>query len=472
MTTSFLKELTLLMPIWSLFLFSLVPLVIKTLNKNKEPRSFLVFAVYFLGVLNSLLLFLFLGFQDHRVLGLHFDMHNTGAACLVALAGLISLPLFFFNKELDEKQITETLFLHAGSLIFLYIFCLAEDFILAFIGLEGASLITYILISISRNSRLALESSIKYFLLSSFAGLLFLYGISFLFGSLGSFQLEALNQQEAFQLNRFFYLGLILIFSAGFFKIALFPFQYVLPEVYQGALTPVTLYLTTGFKASVVLFLAKIFNYNVFSSHLHGKLFLEGFAALACLSVIYASVQALKQTKLKRLFAFSSLVHSGYIAMVLSQILKTGHGDMRIIFYYLTAYILATGGLFTVLQFLQSKKEEVVLEDLQGLFKVQPLVACFVSVFFLALAGLPPTFGFFSKLALFQPLIEAQNWWLVFWMLVGSAIGLYYYIKPITLMVAGDSAYTNSPGGLKTLMAILAFLTFFGSFILGLFFHV
>ena len=178
---------------------------------------------------------------------------------------------------------------------------------------------------------------------------------------------------------------------------------------------------------------------------------------------------ALKQVKLKRLAAFSSLTHSGYLMMALTGILSLTEQDFRPVFYYLLAYIFVTGGLFSAIQLLETKNSQPELGDLRGLFKNQPWLAGGLTVFLLGLAGVPPVFGFFSKVALFQPLILSRNWWLLFWALIGSAIGIYYYVKPLVFMAEKGNSTGHRSWGAQVLILFSSVGALFGAVVFGFF---
>lgn len=469
-----IKDILQLSPLWSLLLLAFIPLTVKVLNHNRELKAEVVCGIYALSVLVSVTLFLFVGFTGREVLLLHFDSYGSGACVLAGLGGSLTLALFYLNAWIDRRQLTETLFFFCMGLGGLYVFCLARDLMTAFIGLETASLVIYINLAMSRKDRLCLESALKYFILSAFSGVVFLYGLSFLFGSTGTLELSAFFQSENIPLyNRFFFLGWALVLAGLFFKVALFPFQFWLADVYQGALTPMTAFMATAVKSSLILFIGKIFSLPFFEKSSHGFVFLSGLAVASVLTVIFGNLMALKQNKLKRLAAFSSLAHSGYLMMALFGILnlQTSAKDFSPIFYYLLAYILLTGGLLLSIQLLEKKSPQPEMKDLRSLFKNQPLLAVALSLFLLGLAGIPPSFGFFAKLGIFQPLILSASWWVLFWAFAGSAVGLYYYIKPVTLML--DSKAESQPGPhswfTRFLLLILALNSLLGAFVLGFF---
>ena len=472
MLEDFLRGSIQLSPLLALTLLSFIPLVVKILNKNKEPSSNLVFGIGFLSLISSLLLLLLLGFREGVVLSLQFDLYGSGACALVALAALHSLPLFSWNHSVDKSQMSEIVFLFLNSVSALYIFCLAQDLITAFIGLEIASLVLYIIISMSRKNILTLEASIKYFVLSSFAGIIFLYGLSFLFGITGDISFSALAKQTEMlsQSSRFLYIGIAFIFAGLFFKMALFPFQFWLADVYEGALTPVTTFMATAVKASVILFIAKLFSLPFFHTD-HGTFFVYSLGAFSILTALFGSLMALKQVKLKRLIAFSSLSHSGYLMMALIGIFSLSSSfDFKILFYYLLAYIFMTGGVLNGVQCLEEKTHQPTLNDLKGVFKQYPFFALCLISFLLSLAGIPPFFGFFAKISLLKIILLSQNYWILFWAFVASALGIYYYIKPITFMMQeGESSFQITKMS-RVGLAVSFFFTLFGAFFFGIFF--
>ena len=472
-----LKGLVQTAPLWSLSLLSFIPLTAKVLNGNKELQKGVVSGIYALAVFSSVFLFFATGFNERELLFLRFDDYSSGACVLAALASLISLALFYLNNWVDKKQFTETLFFLCQALLGLYVFCLAQELMTAFIGLEIASLMVYICIAMSRRDLFCLEASIKYFVLSALAGVVFLYGLSFLFGVYGTLELNKLFPltNESFLYNRFFFLGWALVFSALFFKSALFPFHLWLADVYQGALTPMTAFLSLAMKSSIVLFLGKIFALPFFDKGSHGFIFLSGLAIASVLTVLFGNIMALKQIKLKRLIAFSSLSHSGYLLMALFGILslESSSKSFSLLFYYLLAYIFLTGGLLTGAQCFEKENPQIELTKLKSLFQNNPFLALALSLFLLGLAGIPPSFGFFAKISLFQPLILSGSWWILFWAFVGSAIGLYYYMKPITLMLQSEpeNKILEWPVLAKILFFVFILFNLFGGFFFGRFFY-
>jgi len=467
----FLNSAILLSPLWTLSLLAFIPLTAKVLNQNKELKPEVVSLIYFMTFLLSLVLTVFLGFNNKTVFSLKWDPYSSGACLLVNLSALISLVLFHLNSWLDKKQFTEILFFFSQSVVALYVFCLATDFMTAFIGIEIASLILYVNLAMSRKDLFCLEASIKYFVLSAVSSAVFLYGLSFLFGATGSLEWNTFFNNSLVVYNRFFFLGLALVFASLFFKVALVPFHLWLADVYQGALTPMTHFMSTGVKSAVILFLGKIFALPFFSEH--GSVFLIGLAVSCVLTVLFGNIMALKQTQIKRIVAFSSLAHSGYLMMILYGVVTGGRDDFSLLFYYLLSYIFLTGGLLTAVQSLESSHSQITTQNIKSLFYRNGFLALAFTLFLLGLAGIPPSFGFFAKMGLFQVLIESSQWWILFWAFVGSGIALFYYVQPITFLLSKErkqEAPIKTSFLTKALLIVLLFFNLFGAFLFGFYF--
>ena len=466
-----MEDVLRLSPLWFSTLVFFIPLTVKTAS-GKELQASISSLIAGIALIGSFTLFALFGGVEKVLFSLEFSKYNQASCLLVNLSGIICLVLFHLNKWLDERQRSEILFFFGLGLVGLYVFLLAQDLLTAFVGLELASLSLYLNISMSRKDSLSLEAAIKYFILSAFSGVCFLYGLSFLYGSTGTLNLSQFFLEDINSFNRFFFLGWAFVFAGLFSKAAFFPFQFWLPDVYQGALTPMSSFLATGVKASLILFLGKVFSLPFFEEESHGSLFLLGLAGFSVLTVLFGSLMALKQVYLKRLLAFSSLTHGGYLMMALFAILSLSEKDFSPLFYYLLAYIPLTGGLFLLSQGFEKKDPQVLISNLKGLFFVKKDLAFLISVFLLGLAGLPPTFAFFAKVGVFSLLIGLGSWWLLFWAFVASAIGLYYYMRPLVLMTEERQEKTDVHWGwlARGVGLILAFISIFGAFLSSLLF--
>ncbi len=443
-----MNDLLLSSPIWILFLFSLFPLTLKVLNKNQEPSPFLVLGIALFALLTSMVLLLLSGpFSDETSLTIFSSTLVLNSARFWGTFALQILSLFvvtitLFHPQVNMKKFSETIFLQLGSLLGLMILVQSGDLLMTFIGLEVASLCFYLLIALGDTGPQSLSASFKYFVLGSLASALLLYGISFVFGSIGHFDLAQVlkeNPQLLIQ-SRFFVLALVFLMVGFLFKISIFPFQFWLPDVYRGSFTPLLIFMAVGLKLAVFVLLFDwtkgIFSKIDFSS------FLYGLQWLAVLSILFGNIIALVQSDLKKMLLFSTIAHSGYLLLLLIAIQKDASGAFFGLFYYLVVYMFMTLGAFICLRPFEKKADSrLSLEKIKGVGNKNPLFGLSLSIFLFSLAGLPPTGGFVAKFFLFQSLLEQKFFGMVFWVLLGSSISLFYYLKPIMLL------YTNKKEG-------------------------
>jgi len=354
----------------------------------------------------------------------------------------------------------------------------AQELITAFIGLELSSISSYVLAGYRRDSLKSSESSLKYFLLGSFATAFFLYGIALVYGASGSTILTNMGQVEDSQLT-LMKLGLALILIGLGFKVAIAPFQIWTPDVYEGAPTPVTALFAAGPKAAAFALLLRIFA-TVPSAT---RYWFWAFWILAAVTMFVGNLGALVQSNVKRLLAYSSIAHAGYILVAFAAVTGMTSGDTSTVFggvpayaavlFYLLSYALVKVGAFTIVSQLGGKDEKyVTLEDYAGLSERHPLAAAALSLFLLSLLGLPVTAGFFGKFYIFKAAINSNLIWLAVLMAVNSIIGAYYYLKVIVAMYmrepAEDSASTPPIAFPATVNVVLA-ITAIGTVYFGLF---
>jgi NADH-quinone oxidoreductase subunit N len=308
----------------------------------------------------------------------------------------------------------------------------SHHFITIFIGLEVMSISIYVLCGLMRNNLKSVESSLKYFLLGAFATSFLLYGIALLYGSTGILDVEELKSyilaRQPFSFTMFVVgLGLLIV---GFgFKIAVVPFHMWTPDVYQGAPTSVTAYMATGVKAAAFAALVRVF-YTAFLP------FHAGWSAtiwlLAVLTMSIGNIIALAQKDVKRILAYSSISHAGYILVAFTA------GDKALvssILYYLMAYTFMNIGAFTAVIMVGRKgHENTNIDDYAGLGVRHPFVALCMSVFLLSLAGIPPLAGFVGKFYVFSAAVKAQYYWLAVIGFLNSVVAAYYYLRIMMYM--------------------------------------
>jgi len=310
----------------------------------------------------------------------------------------------------------------------------AMELVLIFIALEISSISTYILAGFRRRSAISAESSIKYFLLGSFATAFFLYGVALMFGATGSTSIvrigAAMREYSAGHGPILAYLGIALMFVGLGFKVAAAPFHIWTPDVYEGAPAPVVGFMSTAPKAAVFAVLIRIF----FQAQAPGRIWLIWVAA--ALSMTIGNVAALVQENIKRLLAYSSIAHAGYLLVAFA---VWPGGDTRngitAAMFYAASYAAMNVGAFAVVGHLAGAGERyVTLEDYAGLGRRSPLLAAILTIFLLSLIGIPITGGFFAKFYVFSSALQQNLVGLVIIGVINSAIASYYYLRVIVFM--------------------------------------
>src|SRR5450755_2595478 len=347
----------------------------------------------------------------------------------------------------------------------------ANELILIFIGLEISSIASYVLAGYLRDDKRANEAALKYFLLGSFATAFFLYGIAVVYGMTGATYLTGLNETlkagASGGPNAHIFVGVAaaLMFVGLAFKVSAAPFQVWAPDVYQGAPTPVSAFLTTGPKAAAFAIFLRIFM-TAFEPIARDWYPLVWGSAL--LSMTIGNFAALAQSNIKRMLAYSSIAHAGYVLVALTARSQVGTAAAM---FYLAAYALMNIGAFAVVAHLSGKGERfLAVDDFAGLGVRQPGTAALLSIFLLSLIGVPLTGGFFGKFYIFKAALDSHLVWLTILGLLNSAVAAYYYLRILVVMYmyeggeATESAEPLSPG-----LRIALLLPALGTLFLGIF---
>ena len=326
---------------------------------------------------------------------------------------------------------------------------IASDFMTIFVAIEILSLALYVLSGFNRRDARSSEAALKYFLLGAFASGFLLYGIALIYGATGTTNLAAIAQGIAplsvsLPFAPLLPLGVGLLLVGLGFKVALVPFHMWTPDVYQGAPTPVTAFMSVGTKTASFAALIRV----LAALGSHDRPWLLALAGLAVLTMTLGNLAALRQTSLKRMLAYSSIAHAGYIVTGLAAGNPRGAEGAL---YYLLAYTFMNLGAFAVLLAVQRREEnDVSVERLHGLAARQPVLAVLMALFMFSLAGIPPLAGFFAKLYVFSGAVEAGLAWLAIIGVINSAIGAYYYLRVTVAMFmsepAADAAEAPKPG--------------------------
>jgi NADH-quinone oxidoreductase subunit N len=307
----------------------------------------------------------------------------------------------------------------------------AVELVLIFIALEISSISTYILAGFRRAEASSSESSLKYFLLGSFATAFFLYGVALIFGATGSTNIDLISKNlQAGPVQVLVYVAMALMFVGLGFKVAAAPFHIWTPDVYEGAPAPITGFMSTAPKAAAFAVLMRV----VFTIDAPGRFWLIWLAA--ALSMTLGNVGALVQTNVKRMLAYSSIAHAGYMLMAFAMTTRdnSATGISAVMFYTASYAAMNVGAFAVVAHFANAGERYVTLEDYEGLGRSSPLLAATLTIFLLSLIGIPMTGGFFAKFYVFSAALKANLIWLTIIGVVNSAIGSYYYLRIIVMM--------------------------------------
>ncbi|OQY46684.1 MAG: hypothetical protein B6242_07090 [Anaerolineaceae bacterium 4572_78] len=384
---------------------------------------------------------------------------GAGLSVLVALG-------YLGKKGLQGGEYYAMLLLATSGMM---IMAAGTDLMIIFLGLELMSISLYVLAAINRYSRASLEAGIKYFLLGAFASAFFLYGIALIYGASGSTNLNGIGEglkavPKGYEALPLFGLGLLII---GFsFKIAAVPFHWWTPDVYHGAPTSVTAFMSVGAKAAGFAALIRVltvsfgFDGSMFADNWH-----VAVATLAVLTMTLGNLTALAQNDVKRMLAYSSIAHAGYV--LVGVVTGTEQGISAALFY-LMAYAFMNIGAFAVISVLEQQDAiGTNLEEYAGLAGHHRVLAMLMAIFMLSLMGFPMLGGFWGKVYVFLAAIEAG--WIVLAIIavLNSGIAAYYYLRVIVHMYMSPVSDQSHAINLNSAMQVALGLAAFGTILLG-----
>jgi NADH-quinone oxidoreductase subunit N len=303
----------------------------------------------------------------------------------------------------------------------------AVELVLIFIALEISSISSYILAGFRRHEASSTESSLKYFLLGSFATAFFLYGVALMFGATGQTNINAISQiLQAGGIPLLAIVAVAFMFVGLGFKVAAAPFHIWTPDVYEGAPAPVVGLMSTAPKAAVFAVLLRI----VFVIDVHAIFWVIWIAA--ALSMTLGNIGALVQGNVKRMLAYSSIAHAGYLLVAFAAAPQVGTSAAM---FYSCSYAAMNLGAFAVIShFANAGERYVTLEDYAGLGRSSPLLAATLTVFLMSLIGIPMTGGFFAKFYVFSAAVQSKLIWLTIIGVLNSGVGAYYYLRIMVMM--------------------------------------
>jgi NADH-quinone oxidoreductase subunit N len=393
----------------------------------------------------------------------HLSVFFTFIFCISsALAILVSVD---FNKR-EGIKVGEYYSLILFCTVGMVLLASATDMIMIFLGIEIVSISLYVLAGIRRNDPKSNEAALKYFLLGAFATGFLLYGMTLLYGSTGSTKLVMIAsaiRNGGVASEPLLLMGVVLLIIGLGFKVAAVPFHMWAPDVYEGAPTPVTAFMAVGPKAASLAAFYRIFSEAIPQLSPSWEILL---CVVSVITMFVGNLGAIMQTNIKRLLAFSSVAHVGYL--IIAIIAKNSLSSSALMFYMLT-YAFMIFGTFGIVILLGRKGDEnLEIENYSGLAYKHPVLALSMTIFLLSLGGLPPLAGFVAKFFVFSAALKEGFLILVIIAVLNSAVSLYYYLKVIVFMYMKDPVkefdITLSP---MTLFVIA--ISIFGTIQLGIF---
>jgi NADH-quinone oxidoreductase subunit N len=394
-----------------------------------------------------------------------FSLFVHELVCLLAFLAILGSKSYLTREDLDPGEFCALiLFATAG----MGVMAGAHELLTAFVGLEMSSISSYILASYKRDNPRSNEAAMKYFLLGSFATAFFLYGIALSFGATGSTHLDMMTPLANDSSHVLLKLGLGFILIGLAFKVAAAPFQMWTPDVYEGAPAPVTALLSTGPKVAAFALALRI----LASVDAAPQVWFWGLWIAAVLSMFAGNLAAIVQTSLKRMLAYSSIAHAGYILVALAAAAATDRPEAGIAaaLFYLVSYALVKLGAFLMVAQLGGVGERHVdIEDFAGLARRQPAMAACLSVFLLSLLGLPITAGFMGKFYVFNAALESNLVWLAIIMGINSVIASYYYLRVIVVMYMREPAQEVAVEPVPWTLSLVLWIAVVGTVYFGLF---
>jgi NADH-quinone oxidoreductase subunit N len=350
---------------------------------------------------------------------------------------VVSFFAFIYARDyIKERKIAsgEYYILGLFAVLGMQVMASAYSFLTIYLGLELSTLPLYAMVAMQKNSRSATEAAMKYFVMGALASGLLLYGISLVYGATGAIDIQSIGAllTNATQ-NQLLVLVLALVFilAGVLFKFGAVPFHMWVPDVYQGAPTSVTLFITSAPKIAAFAITMRILVEALPSLTVQWQ---NVLIVVAVMSMFLGNVLAIAQTNIKRMLAYSSIAHIGYtlLGVLAGPASSLGYSAAM---FYITTYVIVAAGAFAIIAMLSTQDIELdQLDDYRGLNTRSPWLAFIMLLLMFSMAGVPPTVGFFAKLGLLEALVAAHHTWLAVLALVFAIIGAYYYLRVVMLM--------------------------------------
>ncbi len=444
------SELFAIAPIISITIVSLIVLLVEALVKQGERLSYWISVV-------GLVITAYVAIATMPLIGTAYNrMVTVGGfgsmfATLFSIAALLTVVLSRDYLTKENAHFGEFYLLILFSTLGMMLMASAADLIVLFLGLELMSICLYVLAGFFRKRLLSNESSLKYFLLGAFATGFLLYGIALLYGASGTTNIALIVQNiPAISYSPFFWVGIGLLMVGLAFKVGAVPFHMWIPDVYQGSPTTVSGFMATGAKAAAFAAFILLFLHPQSENPDQVKTVL---AVISAASMIVGNIIAISQSNIKRMLAYSSIAHAGYMLAGLAAGNDLGRTG---ILFYLVTYTFMNIGAFGILSLLEREEEKnLTFDDYAGLGRKRPFLAALMAIFMFSLAGIPPFAGFFGKYYVFVAAINSNLTWLAILGVLMSVVSVYYYLRLVVVMYFREGEMIITGGISRASVAVL-----------------
>ena len=433
-------------------------LLLADLFVDERRRGLIHFLALLALVVTAMLCGRALGADPISAFGGMFVRDNMADVLKIAMCGVTGLALAYARPYLSERGLLAGEFyaIVLIALLGMMVMVSAGNLVTLYLGLEMLALSSYGLVAMDRDNKVASEAAMKYFVLGALASGLLLYGMSMLYGATGSLDLATIHQAAASSADRSLLLfGLVFVLVGIAFKFGAAPFHMWVPDVYQGAPTAITLFIGSVPKIAAFGFAYRLLEMGLGPTSEQWSMLV---AWLAMLSLVIGNLLALAQTNLKRMLAYSTVSHVGFLFMALANGGDVGYSAAM--FYAITYAISATAAFGAIILMSRQGFEAEEISDYKGLWQKSPFHASMILIVMASLAGVPPFLGFWAKLEAIRAAVQADLLWLAIGGVVMAVIGAFYYLRMIKVMffdeAERDVMVVSSDGSLRFVFAVNA----------------
>src|SRR5476651_423906 len=442
----------------TLILISVLPIVLLYLGLYKAKKALLPVTIVGLLVALGLAVAKWNAPAELIYSGMmQFDNFAIAFSAITIISTILILLLSKNYFERISRHVAEYYAIILFSLAGIVVMVSYHNLTMLFVGIEIMSVSLYILAGIKKNDFASNEAALKYFLMGAFSTGFLLFGITLIYGASGSFNLEAIRNYVLTNshIDPLFYIGIVLIIVGLCFKVGAAPFHFWTPDVYEGSPTLITAFMSTVVKTAGFAAFLRLF--SVCFTQL-SSFWVPVLIAIAIATLIIGNITALYQQSFKRMLAYSSISHAGYL---LFAIVALGAGSANSVFIYATAYSIASIIAFGALILVQQQSGSDNFESFNGLSKKNPYLALVLTIAMLSLAGIPLTAGFIGKFFMFSGALKQFQVWLVIIAVINAIISIFYYFKVIIAMYFrdGEQAEVTVPIYYKLVLGFSALVT-------------